>query len=369
MGAAGLEDSKGDSYTKNPGGGLTVDNIRPISLTSNMVKLVERVLHSRVSIWMADNLVIKPNQIGFRSDFSIWCAHADLESRIQLARKRRQYAALVTLDIAKAYDSVEHFILLNTLERLNFPQYFIEWVAEFLKSREFYCVKDGCSSSRFKQTRGVPQGAVLSPILFNALMSTIPTDQEVTVYIYADDIALFAADCGIYSLQLKLQRYINMLEIWLQSISLSLNVNKSALMAFPLAEPISISILYKQEPIQQVDSIKYLGIIYNDKLNWSPHIEYITTKAQRAPGLLHKLSNRKYGLRRHTLITLYKMYMRPIMEFGCILFSGGPAYKTKPLVLLEREALRMCLGLPRFVAINVLYQEARLPTLLVDFEF
>lgn len=352
---------------KKQGSGFNIDNIRPISLTSHLIKIIERVLNNRIKVWMADKLILKPFQIGFRSECSIWCAHADLESRIQLARKRRQYAVLVTLDIAKAYDSVEHSILLNSLHECDFPRYIVDWVAEFLKSREFYCAKDGCHSSKFKQQRGVPQGAVLSPLLFNVLMSSIPIERDITVYIYADDIAFFVADSDIYSLHQKLQKYMYSLEIWLHSISLSLNISKSALLVFPIADSIQISVLYNQEPIPQVESIKYLGIIYNEKLNWSPHIDYIVAKAQRASGLLRRLSNRKYGLRRHTLLMIYKMYMRPILEFGCILFSGGPTYKIKPLVLLEREALRLCLRLPRYVAINVLYQEARIPTILCRF--
>lgn len=72
-------------------------------------------------------------------------------------------------------------------------------------------------------------------------------------------------------------------------------------------------------------------------------------------------------MRSDTLIMIYRMYVRPIIEFGCVLFSGGAKYKIRPLVLLEREALRICLGLPKFVANNVLYQEARLPSLHTRF--
>lgn len=177
-----------------------------------------------------------------------------------------------------------------------------------------------------KRNRGVPQAAILSPLLFNTIMSSILTCQDVYVYIYADDIAFFAADSDIYVLQQKLQIYMNMLEIWLQTISMSINVSKSAVLVFTLAASISVSIAYKQEPIRQVDPLKYLGIIYSEKLNWSPHKEYIAAMAQRALGLLRRMSNRKYGVRRNPMIMLYKMYMRPILEFGCLLFSGGPAY-------------------------------------------
>lgn len=163
---------------------------------------------------------------------SIWCAHVDLESRIQLARRRREYCALVTLDLAKAYDKVEHSILIKQMENYRFPNYITAWVSEFLREREFYCFKDGCSSNKYRQKRGVPQGAVLSPVLFNIFLSSIPTHQDIQLYVYADDIAFFASNNDLHSLYQTLQNYLNTLESWLQNIHMTLNVKKSALIAF-----------------------------------------------------------------------------------------------------------------------------------------
>lgn len=102
-------------------------------------------------------------------------------------------SALVTLDAAKAYDSVEHGILHNKLARINLPTYIFSGISEFLAHREFFCRNGRLFSGRFPQTRGVPQGSVLSPSLFNILMSDIPIFPDVTTYVYADDIAFF---CG-----------------------------------------------------------------------------------------------------------------------------------------------------------------------------
>ncbi|KAH8037863.1 hypothetical protein HPB51_018351 [Rhipicephalus microplus] len=128
---------------------------------------------------------------------------------------------------------------------------------------------------------------------------------------------------------------------------LNLNTGKCAILVFPIKDPVHISINYKLQDIPQVQSLKYLGVMYNEHLNWRPHIEYIATKAVRAMGVLRRLSNCRSGMRRKALLIIYKMYVRPVLEFGCILFSGAPAYKLRPLVLLEREALRLCLGLPK----------------------
>lgn len=93
-------------FLKNYSAGYTPVNIRPIALTSNLVKLIERILYARLMKLVEDKEVFSRFQIGFRPGCSIWHAHVDLESRIKLARRHRQIAALVTLDISKAYDSV-----------------------------------------------------------------------------------------------------------------------------------------------------------------------------------------------------------------------------------------------------------------------
>lgn len=352
---------------KDNGKGYTLDNIRPIALTSNLVKLIERIIYARMAKFIDDNDLLSPHQIGFRPGCSIWHAHVDLESRIKLARYRRQIAALVTLDISKAYDSVEYNILLHQLQSYNFPNYLVSWFHNFLNDREFYCSLKGHSSPYHRQSRGVPQGAVTSPLLFNVLLSSIPSHEGIYTYVYADDIAFFASDYDLHSLYNRLQAYMCAIEDWLKVIHLSLNVAKSSIIVFPLNDSVNITLTCNLQNIPQLDTVKYLGVIYDSHLLWRAHIDYIAKKGVRALGILHKISNSRSGMRRDTLIMIYKMYVRPVLEFGCVLYSGAPSYKLHALILLEREALRLCLGLPKSVATNALYLEARLPTLLCRF--
>lgn len=136
-------------------------------------------------------------------------------------------------------------------------------MTEFLLDREFYCVQSGISTGKFRQTRGVPQGSVLSPLLFNILLSSIPCHQNVTTYVYADDIAFFASANSIQSLYEHLQGYIDLLEHGLDSICLTLNVQKCAVLVFPMQDPINISLSFHNTDIPQVEKVKYLGITYN----------------------------------------------------------------------------------------------------------
>lgn len=353
---------------KNDSLGFVPDNIRPISLTSNLVKLVERILHGRLMRSLNSNNILSAAQIGFRPGNSIWMAHVDIDSRIKLARRLKQVSALVTLDIAKAYDSVEYRTLMPRLESSGIPGYIRSWIGEFLKGRKFFCSRDGLSTSQYHQFRGVPQGSVLSPVIFNILLSSIPIQKDISTYVYADDIAFFSSDRDIQELYQRLQNYLTVLDNWLSTLHLSLNVRKCAVIVFPINNPISLCLTYRLQFIRQVKEIKYLGIIYDDHLTWRPHISHIALKGEKAAGVLRRISNHKFGMRRDTLLMIYRSYVRPVLEFGCVLFSGCATYKLHPLFLIERLALRLCLGLPKYVANSVLYLEARFPPLLHRFK-
>lgn len=104
-----------------------------------MIKLIERKIFKRLAYFIQDRQVLSP---GFRWGCSIWNAHGNLEARIRLAQKGKMVSALVTLDAAKAYDSVEHSTLLNKLSRNNLPAYLFAWIREFLADREFLCTNE-----------------------------------------------------------------------------------------------------------------------------------------------------------------------------------------------------------------------------------
>ncbi|XP_064462443.1 uncharacterized protein LOC135373086 [Ornithodoros turicata] len=351
---------------KAPSNGLTLDNIRPIALTSVLCKTVERIINRRLLSHVVSRGILAAHQIGFRPHCSIWLAHTNIESQIRLAKEMRHLSALVALDIAKAYDSVIHAVLLQRLLDTATPPYLLTWIANFLSGRTFFCSDGRFVSSAYPQSKGVPQGSVLSPILFTILMSSLPCDPEVLTVTYADDIAFFASAPSLPELYAKLQAYMNTLSTWLDSVHLSLNVAKSAILVFPLDAAISIDLRVGLQSVRQVSQLKYheyLGVWYDEALCWSQHIDYLSAKASKALCILHRCCSPRIGMRRAALLYIYKLYIRPVLEFGCVLFSSLPDWRLSKLYILERRALRLCLGLPKYTANDALLSEARLPSL------
>ncbi|XP_064475365.1 uncharacterized protein LOC135389229 [Ornithodoros turicata] len=347
--------------------GLDLDNIRPTALTSVLCKTVERILHRRLSSHMEAASTLNDSQIGFRPRCSIWMAHVNLESQIRLARENGKLSAVVTLDVAKAYDSVEHSVLLQRMASLNLPPYILSWVENFLTGRSFYCSDGRFTSSPHVQLRGVPQGSVLSPLLFNILMSSLPLDQDILTITYADDIAFFASSPSLHSLYEKLQAYLVTLSAWMRSVHLSLNVQKSAVLLFPHTGRsmgvMTLDLKVSSESIRQANTLKYLGVWYDSELDWSHHLEALSQKAVKPGSIIYRCSGAHIGMRRKALLFLYQCYVRPILEFGCVLFSHLPDYRLARLFTIEKRMLRLCLGLPKYASNLALYSEAQVPPL------
>ncbi|XP_064470301.1 uncharacterized protein LOC135385055 [Ornithodoros turicata] len=351
--------------------GLAMDNIRPIALTSVLCKTIERILHRRLSSFLEASSALNDSQIGFRPRCSIWMAHANLESQICLARECGKMSALVTLDVAKAYDSVEHNVLLHCMAALNIPPYIVSWVCSFLTGRAFFCSDGRFVSSSHPQQRGVPQGSVLSPLLFNILMSSLPLDPGILTLTYADDIAFFSCSLSLHTLREKLQEYLLALSSWMRSVHLTLNVQKSAVLVFPQTNwtggAVTIILDVAGQTIRQTNLLRYLGVWYDHMLHWDHHVEVISQKASKALGTILRSASARCGMRRSTLLFLFKCDVRPILEFGCVVFSHLPDYRLSRLFAVERRALRLCMGLPKYTANQALCAEARIPPLKTRF--
>ncbi|XP_064462600.1 uncharacterized protein LOC135373307 [Ornithodoros turicata] len=221
----------------------------------------------------------------------------------------------------------------------------------------FVCSDGSYSSSQHRQCRGVPQGCILSPLLFNLFLRSVPLHPDIVTLVYADDIAFLASASSPRALQALLQHYLDTLNSWLLSLGLSINAGKSAILSFLWRTPASVSyeLLLGNSALPQVPKLKYLGIWYDASYSLSAHVTYIASRATRALNFLASFSNTRSGLRRPVLLHIYKMYVRPILEFGCPIFSSRPQTQLRPLLLLERRALRFCLGVPITTPISHLY--------------
>lgn len=142
--------------------------------------------------FLESNIILNSTHIGSRPRNSIWKANVYTSRRAKINRRLKHVGAPVSLDITRAYDSLEYNTSMSHLECSEIPVYIQSWIGAFLTGRTFFCSKHGLSSSQYQQFREVPQGSVLSAVLFNILLRSIPIMDGIQTSVYADNIAFYS---------------------------------------------------------------------------------------------------------------------------------------------------------------------------------
>src|SRR5690606_14823712 len=155
---------------------------------------------------------------------------------------------------------VNHNLLIDKLVRFNISTYLVCWIQQYITNRQFYISMNGVSSATFIQGKGVPQGAILSPLLFNLFIADFPIEPGITTYLYADDIAFFVQGNNPAEVNTTAQNYLNNIQQWATQNALKFNVNKSYVLK--CRNNFSPNLFLYNSTIQVHLSIKYLGIIF-----------------------------------------------------------------------------------------------------------
>ena len=172
-------------------------NFRPISKTSNLSKLLERIAFLQLNSFIENNSLLSPIQFGFRKKRSIDSLLLSLSSnwRSLLDSRPSPLIGVVSLDISKAFDNINHYILMYKLQHFfNLSLASSSWLSDYLSNRKVITVVNGCPSDSLIINRGVPQGGILSPLLFNLYINDIASvSLNGSLSLYADDCLLYCS--------------------------------------------------------------------------------------------------------------------------------------------------------------------------------
>ena len=205
-----------------------VGNYRPISLLNSFSKIYEKLMHSRLSEYLESHNSLYENQYGFRSGRS--CEHALLNAQNILLESlsKRQVSLLLLIDFSKAFDMVEHPILIDKLEHYGIRGPALKWLKSYLSNRKQFVSLNGCNSSTLTMEYGVPQGSILGPLLFIIYINDIPDLADFATFIlYADDANIILTANTIEEISNQLKMLILNLQQWVNSNGLALNLKKN----------------------------------------------------------------------------------------------------------------------------------------------
>ena len=250
------------------GSTLKLNNYRPISLLSVFNKLLDKMF-KRISNFINKHSILHRKQFGFRSKHSTLHAILGITDRIQRAVEDGCYSCGIFLDLSKAFDTVNHNILLRKLEYYGIRGVAHNWFKSYLDNRKQF-VSVGNNTSGLLSC-GVPQGSVLGPLLFLLYINDIQNCTSVfDIHLFADDSNLFYADKNLRTLETTVNNQISYVFEWLCANMLSLNVEKSNYIIFhPVQKKINhqVNISLKSQPLKQVFNTSYLGVVIDCHLN------------------------------------------------------------------------------------------------------
>ena len=275
---------------KNKGSPLDIGNYRPISLLSNIDKIFEKVVHARMIKFLEDNNSIFERQFGFRSKHSTNHSLITITETIRESIDKGNVTCGVFLDFQKAFDTVNHEILLEKLKHYGFRGITNNWLRSYLTKRKQFVRIMGYESELADINQGVPQGSVLGPLLFLIYINDISNALLYSqAFIFADDTSLLYGGKNPKRIKKCMNIDLKNLLKWLKSNKISLNVKKTELVLFKQPNKelnYDLKIKLDGKRLFPVKYVKYLGVFLDDNLSWGTHIDFVANKLRRANGIL-----------------------------------------------------------------------------------
>ena len=331
-------------------------NYRPISLLPSISKNFEKLIFIQLSTYLNEHKLLHDSQYGFREGHSTELASIELIDRITQDLDKGKIPISIFLDLSKAFDTLDHAILLQKLNHYGIRSVELKLLTNYLRGRTQYVAYDKATSDIYPITTGVPQGSILGPLLFIIYINDICNASKLfKMIIYADDTTLYSTldVFGTFTTK-EINLEITKITDWLKLTKLSINIKKSKFMVFhmPQKQVNLPKIKIENIEVECADEFIFSGLIIHKHLKWDSHITKIATKIRNIIGIIYRI---KHMVPLNILLTIYNALIKPHICLKCWGFNQERIFK------LQKKAMRIICSSgylshsePLFFKLNVL---------------
>lgn len=352
-----------------------INNYRPIALTNPICKVIEKCIKGRLCNFLYSNKLLSDSQYGFREGMGTDVALHETTDFILNCFNNNDKPLAIFLDLSKAFDTVDHHILLSKLEYVGVRGNVLKLFQSYLCNR-FQKVRLNTTYSSFnKVDYGVPQGTVLGPILFSIYIDSLTTViPNVKTVCFADDTVLLCKGRSWDEVFERAERAVTYVKTWMDLNYLTLNLNKTNFMCFAMNKKgLSNKNVIKihsdrcdfsegcacSGTVRSVESTKYLGVYFDQFLKWTTHTEYVKNKLKK---LIYKFYELRNILSRDVIIRIYKSLTESCLNYGIICWGSAHKNALKNVVLAQKYILKIILFKSRRFCSLLLFQQSGLFT-------
>lgn len=322
---------------------------RPIALIPIFSKIFEKVIYNNIYPFLEYNNILAKEQIGFRKGKSTNLAIYHLLKTIMTKIEDKVPVCALFMDLSKAFDHVDHAILLKKLSSCGIRGNALNLIKSYLSDRiqATEISRLCCNTKTEKNYRsnhrtvsvGVPQGSILGPLLFLIYINDFPSAIKRNMILYADDSTLILTNRNEIGLENDANETLANIVIWLKAHNLVLNIDKTNYMRFcNRKQPTSINISFEGRSIREICVHKFLGIHLDSHLNWKAHVETVCTRLSQFSYALYQLSK---VANRTTVLIAYRAHVESILRYGLI-FWGNSTNRNDALVAQKRCVRSVC---------------------------
>lgn len=341
-----------------------IENLRPISVLPSINIIYERIIHRQMAAFLETNRILTDCQYGFRRGCGTDEAVINVQNYIcKMLDKGHNGVVGIFFDLSKAFDMIDHNILLKKLEFYGIRGSVLRLFKSYLVNRKQFVQMGDSKSQLASIEHGVPQGSVLGPLLFLIYVNDLCNlELKGRLFMYADDICLFYPYKSTTVVKTYMERDSALIFEYMRLNKLFINRKKTKLIRFKPypGHNMDFSITVDGETINEVNVVKYLGIYMQSNLNWNHHINQLKLKISPALGLLYKF---KYKFDERTKYLIYQTLIQSHLNYLAVVYAYRNTGELKSLQRLQNKALKTVANLPLLYPTVSLYDNV-FPTIL-----